>query len=853
MQQRFDIQGMSCAACSARVEKAVQKVPGVRQAQVNLLTNSMQVDYDEQAASEDTIIAAVEHAGYHAAPAQTAARQEKGKEEKREVADAVVGMKKRVIWSFVFMIPLFYISMGHMANWPLPSILLGHENALIFAFVQFLLVLPIVALNHKYFSGGFSALIHGGPNMDSLIAIGSSAALLYGIYAIFKIGYGLGHGDMAMVHQFSMDLYFESAAMILTLISLGKYFETRAKKKTSEAIEKLMDLAPKVAEVKRGDAVVSIPVEQVQIGDVLIIRPGQGIPVDGKVVFGQSTVDESAITGESLPVEKKPGDHLTSGSINQTGYLELEALRVGENTTLSEMIRLVEEASASKAPIAKLADRVSGVFVPIVIGIAVVSFLAWMIAGEGFEFALSIGICVLVISCPCALGLATPTAIMVGTGKGAQSGILIKSAEALETLHKIDTMVLDKTGTITQGKPEVVEVAAKGMQEQNLIRIAASLEGKSEHPLADAVVRYAKKRGLDAEEVQGFDSVTGRGIRGRIGSEEYLVGNRAFLTEEGADCAELMDLEREGQSKGYTALYLAKGGKAQGLIFVADPIKESSHEAVRLLKEKGIDVVMLTGDNERTAAAIAKQAGIEHIKADVLPQQKQQVVKDLQAAGKQVAMVGDGINDAPALAQANVGIAIGAGTDIAMESADIVLTRSDLLDAVGAVELSRATIRNIKQNLFWALFYNTIGIPLAAGVLYPFFALKLSPMFGAAAMSLSSVCVVTNALRLRWFKPSFQRTQRVLPNAQEEPDEKIEQSIKQEEERTMKTMVIEGMSCQHCKKRVEDTLNAIAGVQNAVVDLEKKTATMEAEEGVSDAQLKSAVEDAGYEVVRIEG
>ena len=848
MQRKFSIEGMSCAACAARIEKAVKKTEGVREVQVNLLTNSMQVDYEEGTASDQEIIAAVEHAGYAAhLPRQSA---EEAPREKGEIQDAVQDMKRRVIWSFVCLVPLFYISMGHMANWPLPGILLGHENALIFALTQFLLVLPIVALNHRYFSGGFSALIHGGPNMDSLIAIGSAAALFYGIYAIFKIGYGLGHMDMAMVHQFSMDLYFESAAMILTLISLGKYFETRAKKKTSEAIEKLMDLAPKSAEVKRDGRTMVIPVEQVQIGDIVIIRPGQGIPVDGKVAAGQSTVDESAITGESLPVEKKPGDSLTSGSINQTGYLELAALRVGKDTTLSEMIRLVEEASASKAPIAKLADKVSGVFVPIVIGIAVLSFIAWMAAGKGFEFALSIGICVLVISCPCALGLATPTTIMVGTGKGAQSGILIKGAEALETLHKIDTVVLDKTGTITQGKPEVIEIAAKNMKEEELLQIAASLEEKSEHPLADAVVRYAKEKGLFTREIETFDSVTGRGIRGRISGAQYVIGNRAFLMEEKIDCGELLEAERAGQSKGYTALYLAKDGEAQGLIFVADPIKESSHEAVGLFQKKGIDVVMLTGDNEVTAGAIAKQAGISHIKADVLPQQKQQVIKELQAAGKRVAMVGDGINDAPALAQADVGIAIGAGTDIAIESADIVLTRSDLLDAVAAVELSRATIRNIKQNLFWALFYNTIGIPLAAGLLYPIWAIKLSPMFGAAAMSLSSVCVVTNALRLRLFRPSFRR-------AQEEPtDKRIQESTKQSEsgeKNTMKTMVIEGMSCAHCQKRVEDTLNAIQGVKRAKVDLEQKTAGVELEEEVSDQTLRAAVEDAGYEVVSIQG
>ncbi|MFV0402246.1 MAG: heavy metal translocating P-type ATPase [Oscillospiraceae bacterium] len=750
MEQKYDITGMTCSACSAAVEKAVKKVEGVETVTVNLLTNSMSVAYNPDVTGEAAIIGAVDNAGYGAAlhgakPAAAAARENPMEAELRS-------MRFRLIVSFAFMIPLMYLAMGHMMGWPLPGFFHGTENAVIFSFTQFLLTLPIVFVNRKYYQVGFKTLFRGSPNMDSLIAIGSTAALAYGIFAIYRIGWGLGHGDMAVVEHYSMDLYFESAAMILALITLGKYLEARSKGKTSEAITKLVDLAPKTAVVERDGVESAIPVEEVVLGDIIVVRPGQSIPVDGVITEGSSAVDQSALTGESIPVEKGVGDTVAAATINKTGFFRFRATKVGEDTALAQIIRLVEEAGSSKAPIAKLADRVSGVFVPIVIGIALVATAVWLLLGAGPEFAISIGIAVLVISCPCALGLATPVAIMVATGKGAQNGILIKSAEALETAHSIGAVVLDKTGTITEGKPSVTDFASD-LEEREMFQLAASVEKPSEHPLAEAIVARGEALGVDTAPVEEFEAISGRGIIARIAGETVLAGNLQLLEEQAVDPGRFRNAAETWAEEGKTALYFARGGKAVGVIAVADTVKPTSKQAIEEFKAMGIDVVMLTGDNARTAEAIRRQLDIDTVVAEVLPQDKESHVRAIQETGKKVAMVGDGINDAPALARADVGIAIGAGTDVAIESADIVLMKSDLLDAVTAVQLSKATIRNIKQNLFWAFCYNVIGIPLAAGVFYGLLGWKLSPMFGAAAMSLSSVCVVTNALRLRFFKP----------------------------------------------------------------------------------------------------
>ena len=752
-------------------------------------------------------------------------------------------MKRRFLVSLCFLIPLFYIAMGHMMGWPLPSFLHDSRNALAFAFIQFLLVLPIMYVNDKYYRVGFKTLFHGAPNMDSLIAVGSAAAVVYGIAAIFQIGYGLGHGDMARVEQWSMDLYFESAGMILTLITLGKYLETRSKGKTSEAISRLMDLAPKTATALRDGREVEIPVEQVVVGDLLLVRPGQSIPVDGEVVEGLSSVDESALTGESLPVEKGPGDKVAAASINKSGSFTFRALRVGEDTTLAQMIRLVEEAASSKAPIAKLADKVAGIFVPTVIAIAVITAIVWLLAtGGDITRALTAGVAVLVISCPCALGLATPVAIMVGTGKGAENGILIKSAEALETLHTIGAVVLDKTGTLTQGKPVVTDCRmAEGVTEEELLCVAASLEQPSEHPLAEAILAETRQRNIPLVQVADFLATPGRGISATLHGAPVLAGNRAMLEEAGIGLGPFAAQAEALAQEGKTPLFFAESGKLLGIVAVADTPKPTSAEAVAGFQAMGIDVIMLTGDNRRTAEAVGKALNVDRVIAEVLPQDKEKTVAELQAQGKRVAMVGDGINDAPALARADVGIAIGAGTDVAIESADIVLMKSDLLDAVTAVKLSKKVIRNIKENLFWAFIYNIIGIPLAAGVWYPLFHLQLSPMFAAAAMSMSSVCVVTNALRLKFFQPEH----RVPSPAPGNPPQTEKGS-----ELMTKTMVIEGMMCAHCQAHVEKALNALDGV-SATVNLEAKTATVTLDAPVSDDVLKDAVVQAGYEVVSI--
>ena len=841
MKQKFDVTGMTCAACSAHVEKAVCKVAGVDQVNVNLLSNSMVVEYNEETTDAGQIIHAVEEAGYGAALPESRKQAAVQPRQVNVMEEEAAGMKRRFLSSLIFLVPLFYIAMGHMMGWPLPAFFHDPGNVFVVAFLQFLLTLPIMYINDKYYRVGFKTLWHRSPNMDSLIALGSAAAVVYGIAALFQIAWGLGHGDQARVDQWSMDLYFESAGMILTLITLGKWLETRSKGKTSQAITRLMDLAPKTASVLRDGVEVEIPVEEVAVGDLVVVRPGGRIPVDGVVTEGASSVDESALTGESLPVEKGPGDKVAAASINKSGFFTFRATRVGEDTTLAQMIRLVEEASASKAPIAKLADKVAGIFVPTVIAIALVTAVVWLIVtGGDVTRALTAGVAVLVISCPCALGLATPVAIMVGTGKGAENGILIKSAEALETLHAIQTVVVDKTGTLTQGKPSVTHcLPAEGVTEEELLCVAASLEKPSEHPLAEAILNEAEERNIPLAPIQDFEAVSGRGVRGSLHGADVLAGNRAMLEEAGISLGTLGDKGETLAQDGKTPLYFAEDGKMLGVVAVADTPKSTSAEAVRQFQALGIDVVMLTGDNQRTAQAVGKALGVSRVIAEVLPQDKERVVAQLQADGKRVAMIGDGINDAPALARADVGMAIGAGTDVAIESADVVLMKSDLLDAVTAVRLSKKVIRNIKENLFWAFIYNIIGIPLAAGVWFPITGWQLSPMFGAAAMSLSSVCVVSNALRLKFFRPSHG----------EEPETQIET---QKGTSTMtKTMTINGMMCAHCQAHVEKALNAIDGV-TAVVDLEAKTATVTLTHDVADDVLKNAVTEAGYEVVSIQ-
>ena len=850
--QKFNITGMTCSACSAHVEKAVGKLEGVRAADVSLMTNSMVAEYDETILSPEEIIQAVIQSGYGAALPQKAGERAATPQED-VVGKELASMKRRLVWSFVFLLPLFYISMGHMMGAPLPGVLLGHENAVAFGLTQLLLTLPIMYINDKYYKVGFKTLWNRAPNMDSLIAVGSAAAVVYGVFAIYQMGYGLGHGDMERVAKYHMDLYFESAGMILTLVTLGKFLETRSKGRTGEAITRLMDLAPKTATVLRDGAEVELPVEEVQVGDRVVVRPGQSIPVDGVIVEGQSAVDESALTGESLPVDKGPGDRVAAASINKSGFFTFEASRVGEDTTLAQMIRLVEEASASKAPIAKLADKVSGIFVPVVMGIALISALAWLVTGHGVTQALTAGVAVLVISCPCALGLATPVAIMVGTGKGAENGILIKSAESLETLHTIDTVVLDKTGTLTQGRPVVTDILAQ--REDTLLALAASLEAPSEHPLATAILEESRKRNLSLTPVSGFEAVHGRGARAILDGRTYLGGNRAMMEEAGIAPGSLTVQADELAAQGKTPLYFGDetNKKLLGIIAVADTPKPSSKDAVAAFQELGLEVVMLTGDNQRTAEAIGRELGVTQVMAEVLPQDKERKIASLQAEGRKVAMVGDGINDAPALARADVGLAIGAGTDVAIESADIVLMKSDLLDVAAAVELSRATIRNIKENLFWAFFYNALCIPLAAGVFYAALGWQLNPMFAAAAMSLSSVTVVTNALRLRFFKSKHRSDAPAeVPCGGSCPLELKDKPNQGGNNIMNKTMKIEGMMCAHCTGRVEKALAAIDGVSAVEMSLEGKSATLTLSKEVDNQVLTDAVTQAGYEVVSVQ-
>jgi Cu+-exporting ATPase len=753
MNKKFDVKGMTCAACSATIEKQVSRMPGVASVQVNLLANSMNVTFDEQAIDEQGIIGAVVKAGY-------GARIAGERQEARDTAAAKPGkntelddMKKRVIISFAFMIPLLYIAMGHMFDWPLPSWLHGQGNTATFALTQFLLILPIAIVNRIFFTAGFRTLLRGHPNMDSLIAIGSAAAIAYGIFALYRIGYGMGHGLPDLVMRYSMDLYFESAAAILTLITLGKYLETRSKSKTTDAIAKLIDLAPKTALVLRDGQESAVPVDQVVVGDQILVKPGSGIPVDGIILDGRSSVDESMLTGESMPVDKQPGDKVSAATINLSGAFTFKATQIGQDTTLARIIAIVEEAGASKAPISRLADKISGIFVPIVIVIAIVAGIVWLLTGAAFEFALSISIAVLVISCPCALGLATPVAIMVGTGKGASHGILVRSGEALEIAQSVDTVVLDKTGTVTEGKPRVTDIRPlRELDESRLLSLAAGLERSSEHPLAAAIYAHAQSAGIEIPQASAFEAVPGRGVTAVISEQRYYAGNLAYMQATGHTPDELSSLSESYAAEGKTPLFFADEHSLIGVIAVADTIKPTSRAAIERMKAAGLDVILLTGDNKRTAEAIRKQVGIDRVIAEVMPQDKEAQIKSLQESGRIVAMIGDGINDAPALVRADVGIAIGAGTDIAIESADMILMRSDLGDAVTALKLSKAVIRNIRQNLFWAFFYNTLGIPLAAGIFFPLLGWTLSPMFAAAAMSLSSVSVVTNALRLRRFK-----------------------------------------------------------------------------------------------------
>lgn len=850
--EKFDVTGMTCSACSSRVEKCVSKLDGASNVTVNLLTNSMQVEYDEKILSERQIIDAVVKAGYGAnvqnVKSSASSSQVKAAASGNPVEEQMKNMKFRLIVSFVFLVPLMYVSMGHMVGLPLPGFLSGVENAVSFAFTQFLLCLPIIFVNRKYYIKGFQTLSHLAPNMDSLIAIGSTASLVYGIVAIYRMSYGLGSGDMELVHRYYHDLYFESAAMILALITVGKYLEARSKGKTSEALTKLLDLAPKTAVVERGGREEEIPVEQVQAGDIVVVRPGNSIPVDGFIIEGSTSIDEAAITGESIPVHKQVNDTVIAATMNKTGFIRFKATRVGDDTTFSQIIRLVEEASSSKAPIAKTADKIAGIFVPAVMAIALVTAIGWLMAGAAFEFAFSCAVSVLVISCPCALGLATPVAIMVGTGKGAENGILIKSGEALETVHNIQCVVLDKTGTITQGKPVVTNVETH-LEPGQFLSIAAGLEEKSEHPLAEAILEYTKKNKIRPSKVSEFLSVPGRGVKGKIDGKWYFAGNSRMMEEEGLSLSSVKNRLDELADQGKTPMVFAEEGRILGILSVADVVKETSREAVKQLKELGTEVVMLTGDNKRTAEAIRKELDIDTVIAEVLPQDKEREISRLQKEGKKVAMIGDGVNDAPALARADVGMAIGAGTDVAIESADIVLMKNDLLDAVTAIRLSKAVIRNIKQNLFWAFFYNSLGIPVAAGVFYTAFGWKLSPMIGAAAMSMSSIFVVTNALRLKKFKVS--RSENTS-----EKGEIIQEAMLQsmeideiKEEKTMITMKINGMMCPHCQAAVKKALEAFDGV-TADVNLEDKAAYITGEAD-KDALVK-AVTDAGYEVVSVE-
>ncbi len=855
MKQTFDISGMTCASCQANVTKAVEKLPGIQEVDVSLLNNTMRVEYDSQTVNEQEICEAVDRIGYGATPQKQASKGEKNSlkaqwdERQKRMEEEQKEMKHRLWGSVILLIPLMIVAMGPMMGLPFWQ---GMEWAMVSAITQLVLTLFILFFQKNFFTHGWKALIKRAPNMDSLVALGATAAFLYGMYAMYRMAYGLGFNDHEMVHAAMHSMYFESAATIVTLVSLGKYLEARSKSKTSDALGKLVDLAPKSAIVVRNGQEIEIDSEDVMAGDIVVIRPGQRIPVDGVVESGHGFVDQAAITGESVPVEKDAGDPVLSATMNVNGTFKFRATKVGEDTTLSQIIRLVDEAGNSKAPIARLADKVSGIFVPVVIAIALVTFFVWLIAGQSFEFALSNAISVLVISCPCALGLATPVAIMVGTGKAAENGILIKSAESLESMHRVNTIVLDKTGTITSGNPSIHDIVLmkKGLDEKQFLEIAASVEMGSEHPLAKAIVEEAKDQHLQIKEPQYYEAFSGKGLKAKLDGATYVAGNMKMMDEGDVFLPnEVREKVSELADKGETPLLFAKDKELLGMIGVADTIRSSSAQAIRLFREKGIYVVMLTGDNEQTAKAIASEIEVDEVIADVLPTEKESVVRRFQDQGKFVAMVGDGINDAPALARANIGIAIGAGTDIAIDSADIVLMKDNLMDVNSAYELSTKVVKNIKMNLFWAFFYNVLGIPVAAGVFYPLWGLLLSPMIGSAAMSLSSVCVVLNALRLRFFKPKYESVKEEKEQTKAEiriRTEIIDQHRK-EIKNMKKVMIVDGMSCNHCKMHVEQALEKVAGVEKAEVNLDKKEAVITLDAPVLDDTLMQAVKDAGYE------
>lgn len=830
MEKKFDVSGMTCASCVANVTKAVEKLDGVIDANVNLMTNSMKVNYDENKVNDEKIINSVEKIGYGARVSGEKTSTE------NKIDNREKNLKSRLIYSTIFMLVLMYVAMGHMVKLPTPWIFHGREGSIIFAFTQFLLALPIVYINREFFISGFKGLKNKAPNMDSLVAIGSLAALIYGVFAIYMMAYGFGYGKMEIVDNYRHNLYFESSAMILTLITVGKYLEEKSKNKTRSSISKLMDLAPKMATVIEEDKEIVKNIEDVKIGDILIVKPGESVAVDGKIIEGSSSLDESAVTGESMPVSKTIGDRVISASINTTGSFKFVAEKVGEDTTISQIIKLVDEANQSKAPIAKLADKIAGIFVPAVLIISLATFVVWMIVGYGFETSLNFAISVLVISCPCALGLATPVSIMVATGKSADFGLLFKNAEVLENLSKIDVIVMDKTGTITEGKPEITDIITD-LNEEEFIKIAASVEKNSQHPLASAILKYANEKKIKLKNVDDFNSVSGRGLSGNLDGTKYFAGNKEFMIEEKIDIKDYEKKAEKLQEEGKTSMYFANSKEVIGIISVKDLPKKSSKDAIAFLKKMDKKIIMLTGDNEKTAEAIAKEIGVDKTFAGLLPEDKNKKIDEIQKSGEKVLMIGDGINDAPSLAKADIGMAIGHGTDVAIESSDVVLMRSDLLDVVSALELSKATIKNIKENLFWAFFYNTIGIPIAAGILFPKFGIKLSPMFGAFAMSMSSVFVVNNALRLRKFKPRG-------INSVEKHNENME--TKKEKVTTIK---VGGMMCEHCEKRVSEAIKNTKKAREVVADHNSGVVKF-IDEGITPKEIKEAVEDVGYEIIK---
>lgn len=850
MKQSIDIKGMTCTACASAIERTLEKEEAVKSVAVNYATEKMNIEYDEKLLDHDKIADKVAAAGYEAIlPSKIGEVADK---KNNAVMEHVYEMKKRLIYSLIFTVPVFYIAMGPMVGLPVPSFLAGKENVLIMALTQMFLTIPVLIMGRDFYKTGFKTLFRLSPNMDSLIAVGTGATFIYGMYVIYQLAYGFSYGDMGRVHQYGHDLYFESAAVILSLITLGKYLEARAKGKTSEAIAKLMELAPDEAIVERDRKEIKIKTSDVLVGDIVIIKPGAKIPVDGTIINGYSSVDESMLTGESMPVEKTKDDKVIAGSVNQTGHFKFRVTEVGADTTLSRIIQLVEDAQGTKAPISKLADKISVYFVPIVIGISIMTLVAWLAVGKEFDFAFRLAIAVLVISCPCALGLATPTAIMVGTGMGARYGILIKTSEALELMKRVDTIVFDKTGTLTKGIPEVTDVFAFD-EEKYLLGLAASAESMSEHPLSNAVVKYTKGKKIEMINAGGFEAIVGKGIIATVNKQRVVIGNEKLMQENGIDISYKKELIYKLSNEGKTPLLIGYEGKLQGIIAVADTAKPDSKRAVETLLGLGKDVVMLTGDNEKTAKAIAGQMGIQHVIADVLPENKSDAVKSLQTEGKQVIMVGDGINDAVALTQADIGIAIGSGTDVAIESADVVLMKNNVSDVVTAIELSQSTIRNIKQNLFWAFIYNIIGIPIAAGLLYSAFQITLNPMIAAAAMSFSSVSVVTNALRLKGFRPTYDGSKNNQSEKNIVSEIYEENTVTKGAEKMKKVVYIEGMSCMHCVGRVDKVIAAISGVEHVEVNLEEKHAIVTSKISITDEAIIEAVKDAGYEVTSIEG